>query len=793
MTKLVVLKLDGDLTTGFKVNVEIFLSDKSFDGRKSGQLPAAIELLRCLESWQLEYRSLGTNQRIKGKKVIFTSGNARSRLNLWGEQLQERFQDWLKAASFQEVNLWLREKLSTTESIRVLLCTDEQKVHQLPWSQWDFVQRYPHTEITLSRLDVVEVAPSFSLKRQVRVRILAIFGSSHNIDVKEDLKILSTCPNTYLKPLVRPQREELYSCLWSECWDLVFFAGHSETIADAGIIYLNDRDILTIADLEYALQKAIANGLRLAIFNSCDGLGLAYALGKLGLPQIVVMREPIADWVAHQFLRYFLTEYSSNQPLHLATRKARERLQGLEEKYPFSSWLPILYQNQSATPLSWLQLMGVDEKPVIRRPKYDYPQLVLVIAISLLAWWGQTLGWLQAGELHHYDRALSFRPIEARDERILVITVDDGDLDYQYAEGVTRQGSLTDEALGNLLTKLQPYQPIAIASDIIHDFPYSAGLQPIITRQANFIAICRVKNENSQLESIAAPPEIPLEQTGFTNIAIDNDGVIRRHILGMSPDLEKCQTDLSLSLRMALKYLDYVAIQTAKQTTYPRRFLANGNLEIGQTIFPKIEFNSGGYQLPKTENQGYQIMLNYRNRQPQMIALQEILEEKSTQKIANLVKEKIIFIGVKSHNNDLHYTPDSYGQQAARIPGVLIHAQATSQIISAVLDRRKTIKWFSPQIEFFWTLTWSIFGTGVILISNLLVRKKQNLFLTISIAIAVALTVLYLSYLTLLFSGYWLPLITPIWALMLSAIGSFLVIEKQKKSQKVLAKHQFKV
>jgi CHASE2 domain-containing sensor protein len=781
MTKLVVLKLDGDLTTGFKVNVEIFLQDKSFDGRKSGQLPAAIKLLQCLESWQFEYQALGANQRIKGKKVIFTSGNSRSRLNLWGEQLRERFQDWLKAASFQEVNLWLREKLSISESIRVLLCTDERKVHQLPWSQWDFVQRYPHTEIALSRLDVVKVSPSFSPKRQVQVRILAIFGSSHNINIKEDLKILSTCQNTYLKPLVQPQREELYNHLWTECWDLVFFAGHSETKAEAGIIYLNDRDTLTIADLEYALQKAIAHGLQLAIFNSCDGLGLAYALGNLGLPQIIVMREPIADRVAHQFLSYFLTEYSSNQPLHLATRKARERLQGSEQKYPFSSWLPVLYQNQSATPLSWFQLMGVGEKIVSNRTEYYYSQLVLLVAIATcLAWLGQTLGWFQAGELHHYDRALSFRPLEARDERILVITVDDGDINYQYAEGVTRQGSLTDEALGRLLTKLQPYQPVAIASDIIHDFPYSARLKSIIAQQKNFVAICRVQNEPSQLESIAAPPEIPIVQTGFTNIAIDNDGVIRRHILGMSPDLKKCQTNLSLSLRMALKYLDYVAVQTEKQTTYPRRFIANGNLEIGQTIFPKIEFDSGGYHLPKTENQGYQILLNYRDRQPQTIALKQILEARSEQKIANLVKEKIIFIGVKSHNNDLHYTPNSYGQQAARVSGVLIHAQATSQIISAVLDGRKLIKWVSYQIEFLWTLTWSIIGTGVILISNLLLRKKQNLFLITSIAIAIALTMLYLSYFNLLLCGYWLPIMTPIVAFMLSAIGSFFLIKKKK-------------
>lgn len=704
MNKLVVLKLDGDFTTGFKVDVEIFLDDKSFDGRKSGQLPAAVKLLQCLESWQVEYKSLGSNQRIKGKGVIITTGNSRSKLNLRGEELRKRFQSWLRAKSFQDVNLWLREKLNVQESIRILLCTNNQKVHQLPWSQWDFLQRYPNAEIALSSFDVVEVFGSSLRKKKSQIKILGIFGSSENLNLKEDLKILNKLKNTYLFPLIKPQREELYNYLWTECWDIVFFAGHSETIEQQGIIYLNEKDVLTIAELEYAFQKAIANGLQLAIFNSCDGLGLAYALGKLGLPQIIVMREPIIDRIAHRFLNYFLSEYSSNLPIHLATRRARERLQGSEQKYPYSSWLPVLYQNQSATPLSWLQLMGVKETSFVNQTKYHYYEFILLIAI---------------------------------------------------------------------------------ASDIIHDFPYSEQLKSIIAQQANFVAICRIKNDNNKIESIAAPPEIPITQTGFTNIAVDDDGVIRRHILGMSPDIQKCQTDMSLSLRMALKYLDYVAVKTSKKPTqqniYPRKFTKLGNLQIGQTIFPKIEFDSGAYQLPKSENQSYQILLNYRQQQPQSIALRTILAENSSQKLTELVKDKIIFIGVKSHNSDLHYTPYSRGQQLARVPGVFIHAQASSQIISAVLEQRKLLKWFFPKIELLWVILWSGIGASLVLINDLLLRKKNNNW-SIFVILLSSILLLYATYFSFLTLGFWLPLYSPFLALVLSGIGSLWIIKKKKKS-----------
>ena len=98
--------------------------------------------------------------------------------------------------------------------------------------------------------------------------------------------------------------------------------------------------------------------MQLAIFNSCDGLGLAANLAELQIPQMIVMREPVPDRVAQKFLKNFLSEFASEKPLYYAVRAAREKLQGLEDEFPCATWLPTLCQNPAAVPRTWQELRG---------------------------------------------------------------------------------------------------------------------------------------------------------------------------------------------------------------------------------------------------------------------------------------------------------------------------------------------------------------------------------------------------------------------------------------------------
>ncbi|WP_017295827.1 CHAT domain-containing protein [Geminocystis herdmanii] len=128
---------------------------------------------------------------------------------------------------------------------------------------------------------------------------------------------------------------------------MLFFAGHSHTENHQGIIFINPQESLTINELKTALNQAIKQGLNLAIFNSCDGIGLAQELSKLNIPQVIVMREGVPDLIAQEFLKNFLCALQQNKSVFCALREARERLQAWDKDFPGGSWLPIIYQNLS--------------------------------------------------------------------------------------------------------------------------------------------------------------------------------------------------------------------------------------------------------------------------------------------------------------------------------------------------------------------------------------------------------------------------------------------------------------
>ncbi|NJL57220.1 CHAT domain-containing protein [bacterium] len=141
--------------------------------------------------------------------------------------------------------------------------------------------------------------------------------------------------------------------LFDEAWDILFFAGHSFSDGESGRIQINRHMSLPLHALRQSLARAVANGLKLAIFNSCDGLGIADFLTELRVPAIVVMREPVPDRIACKFLLYFLKEFSQGTPLCLAVRRARDRLESIQSSFPAASWLPVVCLNPIQPELVW--------------------------------------------------------------------------------------------------------------------------------------------------------------------------------------------------------------------------------------------------------------------------------------------------------------------------------------------------------------------------------------------------------------------------------------------------------
>jgi ABC-type phosphate transport system substrate-binding protein len=380
MDKLVVLKLaDGNFEQGFPVILQVGKEGSRPSMENTGRLPAAPDILKNYNQWQSTYRCLELSFRMV-KILKFTKVSAIEDCQNAAQNLGNSINTWLNSEEFRSVKERLMQNLVPSDTIRFILQTDNNYLRRLPWHLWDFFETYRKAEVVLScpKYDQVVVFPNYYKIKKIQV--LAILGKSEGININKDQQNLKKIFKANADFLVQPERQALNNKLYEKRWDILFFAGHSDSqgAGETGKIYLNDNDSLTIEELKDSLRRAIERGLKLAIFNSCDGLGLARALEDWHIPQVIVMREPVPDKVAQRFLNYFLEAISRNEPLHLAVREARERLRELEDQFPCASWLPVIFSNPTEVPTIL---------PKSRRPSWHHLGIPLFVGalISIVA------------------------------------------------------------------------------------------------------------------------------------------------------------------------------------------------------------------------------------------------------------------------------------------------------------------------------------------------------------------------------------------------------------------------
>jgi CHASE2 domain-containing sensor protein len=750
MSKLVILKIiSGDWKSGFPVVLQIGEENQLSNIEQFGYLPGQSQLMENYQQWQSIYRRLSNRLRLEAPPAQETNVSKPEKCQQAVTILKNSLNQWLDSESFRPLQQLLFQNLRPSEQIRFIIQTDNFELQQLPWHLWKFFDDYDAAEIILKSPNRRFIEKPEKNKRPVR--ILAILGDSDKIDIEADRQFLENLPD---KPdvcfLPEPRRSDISDRLWSQEWDILFFAGHSRTEGQTGKIYINKEDSLTIEELKHGLNNAIKGGLQLAIFNSCDGLGIARDLADLQIPQIMVMREPVPDEVAQQFLKNFLRAFVYNKsPIHLALRNAREQLQGLEKDYPCASWLPVIYQNLSTVPTTWQQLRdGISpRKSTAIFQHFAYPIVIAgLVALAILGI--RDTGFLQPLELTAFDKLMRNRPIEKPDDRFLVIEITGKDLSYQKEMGMERQGSLADEALSQILEKLKPLQPRAIGLDIYRDFPvkHQPNLVPQLQDTSNFLVICKGGDPTDDTDSgITPPPEVSGDRVGFSDVVIDEDGILRRHLWYATFNINSgCQTEQSLSLLLALHYLDAEGISPEITREY--------NLRLGQTTLKRLKQPANGYR--NFDDLGYQMLLNYRHTGKKPIAQSMTLREflKNPIKPSD-VKDKIVLIGVTDKSwKDYFATPYSRNQlQDEQMAGVFIQLQMTSQIISAALAERPLLDIWPQWGEILWIFAWSLTG-------GLLAWRQKSSWIFIT-AEGITIGILYGICLFLLIQGIWVPLV----------------------------------
>ncbi|MFB2891587.1 CHAT domain-containing protein [Aerosakkonemataceae cyanobacterium BLCC-F50] len=395
--KLVIFKIgSGTFEQGFPVTLQIYQeSDRSLvflEASFDGKLPSFPEIPFIYQSWQSEYRQFlrqrnTTLPNLKDKRTVIEQkrnpGEFIDAVNQKAKILLAQLNLWLNSQGLRKIRENFLHKVRSEEIVRLVIQTEDPLLKRLPWHLWDFFEKYPKIEVALSTPDFQSINKLNKNKIQDKctVKILGIIGDCFHpetglpIDIATDKLFIESLPDIESPVfLVEPKRQEINDWLRDQGWDILFFAGHSNSDVDGitGSIRINRHESLTIPQLKYALKKAVDQGLKLAIFNSCDGLGIARYLAELYIPQIIVMREPIPDLVAKEFLKYFLKGFSGGKPFYLAVREAREGLHGLEDNFPCASWLPVICQNPAEFPPTWKTLFSI--KPeifLINKPIFE--------------------------------------------------------------------------------------------------------------------------------------------------------------------------------------------------------------------------------------------------------------------------------------------------------------------------------------------------------------------------------------------------------------------------------------
>ncbi|AFY58584.1 putative transmembrane sensor domain protein [Rivularia sp. PCC 7116] len=790
MSKSVVLNLGkGSLQEGFadaiaqiyECEAEVHLFSVQF----TGSLPAAPQLIQLYRRWQILYNLLydslipdltwrqkfDSDAEIEIESEDVTNISSVEFSNLC-DDLKNQINAWLNNPTFVDLEQKLRTKLNSNEEIQVIIQTHLDEVRRLPWNLWDFFDDYPNAVLCLSKPDF-EKLDSIRKPNRDKIRILAILGSSENIDTQEDKIILENLPGAETVFLIEAQRQEIDLMLWDKTgWDILFFAGHSSTQenGETGKIYLNSRESLTIEQLKKSLRAAISRGLHLAIFNSCDGLGLATQLASLQIPQMIVMREPVADLVAQRFLKFFLSSFSEFKSFNLAVREAGDKLQGLEAEFPCASWLPVICQNPTEAPLVWSNSTQNSHKLKTSSP-LNYRKIIpAIFAVSLAIATAivgvRSLGLLEAGELTAFDRMMRSRPYEGKDNRILIVEITEADVQAQNPEE-RGAASISDAALAELINKLEKYNPRIIGLNIYRDSPIKSQYENLsrwMQTTSKFIGVCQ-GSEGEENPGVPPPPELSSESLGFTDIVEDSDAILRRHLLAMAP-AQPCNTDKSFSFQLAAAYLaqENIHLELNPEAAQSKNKLNN------QLILPYLESNSGSYS--NIDSLGYQVMLNWRSTPEiaQRITLQDVLADKLT---PDLVKDKIVIIGTTAESfNNYWSTPYSLKSPQHQTPGVVIHAHMVSQIISAALDNRPLLWVWSKWTEAFWIYCWAIVG-GI-----LAWRCKSSLQLALTLGLSQA--VLYFLCYSILIQGGWIPFIPSVFAL-IAGSGSVATYKLRKQ------------
>lgn len=386
---------------------------------KGQQLSVTIpfpEILSTLyQQWSANYLSFYKTE-LRGR--VAAKGNIAPPPVDWHAKLVEaeakllyEFHHWLRSGELYEIRSTLAEAVrdgergSSSPPVDVFLSCNPLDLARLPWEAWEMGTEFAakgkirivRTPLNIQRTTVTPP------NRNRRARVLAILGDDTGLNFQADKEAVRSLSAIAEIEFVGWQKgrddkdalkAEIVNAITDERgWDVLFFAGHSnETALTGGELAIAPGVSLFLQEIAQPLTIAMERGLQFALFNSCSGLSLANSLINLGLSQVAVMREPVHNRVAQEFLVRFLqrlAEFTDERKVeyidvHEALLTACQYLK-LEKHltYPSAYLIPSLFRHPEAQPFRFKPFgWGVKLKRWLPTKK----ESIALSALALIIW-----------------------------------------------------------------------------------------------------------------------------------------------------------------------------------------------------------------------------------------------------------------------------------------------------------------------------------------------------------------------------------------------------------------------
>ena len=379
----------------------------------------------------------------------------------------------------------------------------------------------------------------------------------------------------------------------------------------------------------------------------------------------------------------------------------------------------------------------------------------IIFGITIL----RSLGLLQSLELTAYDFLFYLRPNEPLDERIVIVTWDETDIQ------INQEGTISDNILATTLDKIRTQQPRIIALDLFRDVPVASyGLSKQQNQQAyqRVIGIFNSTPNLAGIEKVTPPkvnPPLALKEQGQTTAADlleDVDGTIRRAYFYVYPGKDEDANGagiFGLGAVLGIQYLRPEGFKVGQIESNDALTLTHPQTQ-SQVILNPLEKLDGAYI---QEPSGLQFLVNWRKGKPQFsrVSVTDLVKGNVP---PDIFHDKIVLIGnTSASGSDKHFLPIDRWQDFSISNGVEIHAQIASSIISAALDGRPLIKPIPEWSEYLILLTTVL---GIALLGGIYRQLSPlPLYLITTASGVVVISLVVGSSLIAFIQGYWIPIV----------------------------------